>query len=64
MEKNLEMWEMAKICGKWRKYFIKCLKYVGNVFEIWEMANIFGNWLRYFARLKYLRNGISMLKMT
>ena len=40
------MWEMAKICGKWSKYFTKWLKYVVNVLEIWEMAKIFGKWLR------------------
>ena len=59
MENDLEMWEMAKICGKWRKYFTKWLEYVecgkclrdlGNGKNIWEMALING------TRLKYLRN--------
>ena len=46
--------------------FDKRLKYLGNDIEIWEMAKIFGKWLIYIykARLKYLRNGISMLDMT
>ena len=47
---------MAKICGKWRKYFTKwlicgkCLRDLGNGKNIWELAEING------ARLKYLRN--------
>ena len=56
MENDLEMWEMAKMCGKWCKYFTKWLKYVGNVLEIWEMAKLFGNGLYKWSRLKYLRN--------
>ena len=32
--------------------------------EIWEMAKIFGKWLRYNgARLKCLRNGLTMFEM-
>ena len=36
---------MAKICGKWSKYFTKWLKYVGNVLEIWENLKYLGNGL-------------------
>ena len=41
---DVDLWEIAKICGKWLKYLI-------NGLNMWEMTYIFGNWL------KYLRNG-------
>ena len=44
--------------------FDKRLKNVLNDLEISEMAKIFGKWFRYIARLKYLRNGISMWQVT
>ena len=45
--------------------FDKQLKYLGNDLEIWEMTKIFEKWLRYYgARLKYFRNGISMLEVS
>ena len=44
MGNKVDMWEMAKIYGKWLKF-----KYVGSDLEIWEMAKIFGKWLRYMG---------------
>ena len=44
MGNDVDLWEIAKICGKW-------LKYVMNGLNMWEMTYIFGKWLQ------YLRNG-------
>ena len=43
---------MTYICGKWRQYFEKRLKYVGNDVDLWKIAKIRGKWL------KYLINGL------
>ena len=65
MESDLEIWEMAKIIGKWLRYMVhglsiwetawlswKCLKNLTNGSNMYgEMTYIFGNWL------KCLRNG-------
>ena len=57
------MWEMAKICRKFRKYltiglnmwemsqrFGKWLKYLGNGLDLWDTAEVFEN------RHKYVEN--------
>ena len=44
---DVDLWEMAQICGEITKLFDKRLKNVKNDLEIWEMAKIFGKWLRY-----------------
>ena len=36
MENDVDMWDMAKACGKW-------LKYLTNGLINWEMAKILGN---------------------
>ena len=64
MKNDSEIWEMAKIFGKWLRYmghglsirqaaFLcwKWLKNLTNGLNMWEMTYIFGKWL------KYLRNG-------
>ena len=43
---DVDLWEMAQICGEMTSLFDKRLKNVKNDLEIWEMAKIFGNWLR------------------
>ena len=43
---DVDLWEMAQICGEMAKLFEKRLKNVENDLEIWEMAKIFGNWIR------------------
>ena len=43
---DLDLWEMAQICGEMTKLLEKQLKNVENDSEIWEMAKIFGKWLR------------------
>ena len=43
---DLDVFEMAQICGEMTELFGKRLKNVENVLEIWEMAKIFGKWLR------------------
>ena len=44
---DVDLWEMAKICGKW-------LKYLTNGLIMWEMTQSFGKWL------KYLGNGLDI----
>ena len=44
MGNDVDLWEIAKICGKWLKYLI-------NGLNMSEMTDMFGKWL------KYLRNG-------
>ena len=64
MENELEIWEMAKIFGKWLRYMghgfsireaaLLCWKWLKNLtngLNMWEMTYIFGK------LLKYLRNG-------
>ena len=43
---DVDLWEMAQICGEMTYLFDKRLKNVENDLEIWELAKIFGNWLR------------------
>ena len=43
---DVDLWEMAQICGEMTLLFDKQLKNVENDLEIWEMAKIFGKWLR------------------
>ena len=43
---DVDLWEMAQICGEMTLLFDKRLKNVENDLEIWEMAKIFGKWLR------------------
>ena len=46
---DVDLWEMAQICGEMAELFDKRLKNVENDLEIWEMAKIFGKWLRYMT---------------
>ena len=46
---DVDLWEMAQICGEMVNYMTKRLKNVENDLEIWEMAKIFGKWLRYMG---------------
>ena len=46
---DLDLWEIAKICGKMTELFDKWFKNVENDIEIWEMAKIFGKWIRYMG---------------
>ena len=43
---DLDLWEMAQICGEMTYLFDKRLKNVKNDLEISKMAKIFGIWLR------------------
>ena len=54
MVNDLDLWEMAQMCGEIALLFDKRLKNVENDLEIWEIC----------GRLKYLRNGFTMLEMT
>ena len=46
---DIDLWEMAQICGEMTELFDKRLKNVENDVEIWEMAKIFGKWPRYMG---------------
>ena len=46
---DLDLWEMAQICGEMTKLLDKRRKNKENDSEIWEMAKIFGKWLRYMG---------------
>ena len=46
MGNDVDLWEMAQICGEMTQLFDKRLKNVENDLEIWEMAKIVGKWLR------------------
>ena len=61
---------MTQICGKWFKYVGKSPNYLTNGLKMWKMTQRFGKWHNIWemaqihgARLKYLRNGFSMLEM-
>ena len=43
---DVDLWQMAQICGEMTYLFDKLLKNVENDLEIWEMVKIFGKWLR------------------
>ena len=43
---DVDLFEMAQICGEMTYLFEKLLKNVENDLEIWEMAKIIGKWLR------------------
>ena len=49
MGNDVDLWEMAQICGEIAELFDKRLKNVENDLEIWEMAKIFWKWLRYMG---------------
>ena len=42
MGNDEDLWEMAKICGKW-------LKYLTNGLIMWEMTQRLGKWLKYLG---------------
>ena len=46
---DVDLWEMAQICGEMAELFDKRFKNVENDLEVWEMAKIFGKWLRYMT---------------
>ena len=49
VSKDVDLWEMAQICGEMTLLFEKQLKNVENGFDIWEISKIFGKWLRYMV---------------
>ena len=49
MGNDVDLYEMAQICGEMTLLFDKLLKNLENDLEIWEMAKIFGKWLRYMG---------------
>ena len=46
---DVDLLEIAKICGKWLLVFDKRLKLWRNDLEIWKIAKIFGKWFRYMG---------------
>ena len=51
---DVDLWEMAQICGEMTYLFDKRLKNVESDLEIWEMAKIFGK------RLRSMGHGLSI----
>ena len=49
MGNDLDLWEIAQICGEMTKLFDKRLKNVENDSEIFQISKIFGKWLRYMG---------------
>ena len=43
---DVDLWEMAQICGEMTYLFDKLLKNVENDLDIWKVVKIFGKWLR------------------
>ena len=54
VENEVDLWEMAPICGEMVELFDKRLKNLESDLEIWEMAKIFRK------RLRYIGNGLSI----
>ena len=48
---DVDLWEMAQICGEMTYLFDKRLKNVESDLEIWEMGIIIGKWLRYMVHV-------------
>ena len=46
---DVDLWEMAQICGEMAELFDKRLKNVENDLEIWKITKIFGTWLSYMG---------------
>ena len=46
---DVDLWEMAKIYGKWIKYLTNGLNMWKLTQTFWEMAKIFVKWLRYMV---------------
>ena len=46
MQNDVDLWEMAQICGEMASLFDKRLKTLENDLDIWELAKIIGKWLR------------------
>ena len=55
---DVDLWEMAQICGEITYLFDKLLKNFKNDLEIWEMAKIFGKWLRYMGHGLSIRESV------
>ena len=49
MGNDVDLWEMAQICGEMALIFGKRHKNVEIDLDIWEMAKVFGKWLRYMG---------------
>ena len=74
---GLNVWETAKIFGKWSRSVGNVSNMWGNDLIIWQTSQKFRKWLRdlgigqniweiaymHGARLKYLRNGLTILEM-
>ena len=57
MGNDLDLWEIAKICGKWLKYLIKSLNMSEMTYLFFEMAQVFEK------RLNYVGNDLHVWEM-
>ena len=57
MGNDVDLWEIAKTCGKWLMYLIDGL-------NMWEMTYIFGKMAQVFEkRLNYVGNDLDVWEM-
>ena len=54
MGNDVDLWEIAKIYGKWLKYLTSGLNMWELTYRFWEMAKIFGK------RVRYMGHGLSI----
>ena len=47
---DVDLWEMAEICGKWLKYLTNGFNMAELTERFWEMDKIVVKWLRYMGR--------------
>ena len=50
MGNDVDLYEMAKICGKWVKYLTNGFNMWELTKRLWEMAKIFVKWLKYMGQ--------------
>ena len=49
LRNDVDLWQMAQICGEMTYLLDKRLKNVESELEIFEMAKIIGKWLRHMV---------------
>ena len=49
MRNDVDLWEIAKIYGKWLKYLRNGLNMWELTWRFWEMAKILVKWLKYMG---------------
>ena len=50
MGNDVDMWEIAEICGKWLEYLTNSLNVAELTERFWKMDKTVVTWLRYMGR--------------